>query len=142
MSTLTTYEVHTLKNGRWLIAAVHNEKAMALNEAREITGNRFFDGVKVMAELFDQNSGNTYARVLFNHDRTRKTGEPARQQTQRRNRPQHRNRSQRRPAAYQAKLAGEEKTAGQSSFMSTMMLLMLVMGSMASVLVAMSMFVK
>lgn len=49
-----TYEVQTLKDGRWMIEhRCHNENE-AIAEARDLFESRHIRGVKVVKEMFDQ----------------------------------------------------------------------------------------
>jgi len=67
MAQAATYEIHTLKGDRWLIDAILHDKESALNEARNLLASPHFIGVKVVAEIVNDETGQTSCRTLFNH---------------------------------------------------------------------------
>ncbi|MBL6957850.1 MAG: hypothetical protein ISR52_02640 [Rhodospirillales bacterium] len=133
MNNTTTYEIHTLKDGRWMITAVHNTREKAITEAREMTSNKFYDGIKVVAEIYEENSGNTFARTLFTHDPTNK--KPDRQ-------PRQAARSWSNDDDDDGEVVIPVVVKKPKSLMSTVWIAILVMLSLVSGLIAMSMFVE
>ncbi len=62
------YEIHVLKKGRWTIDhIVSNDKEGAINEAREMTTDKYLDGVKVIEEAVINDEGETRSRTIFNN---------------------------------------------------------------------------
>ena len=62
------YEIHVLKKGRWTIDhIVSNDKEGAINEAREMTADKYLDGVKVIEEAVINDEGETRSRTVFNN---------------------------------------------------------------------------
>ncbi len=74
MGQAATYEIHTLQGDRWLIDAVLDNKETALIEARNMFADPHLMGVKVIAELTNEDNGQTSCRTLFNQrkDQVRK----------------------------------------------------------------------
>ena len=62
------YEIHIHKKGRWIIDhIVSNDKEMAINEAREMTTDKYLSGVKVIEEAVINDEGETRTRTVFNY---------------------------------------------------------------------------
>lgn len=82
MAQSATYEIHTLQEGRWLIDAVLDNKETALAEARGMFADPHFMGVKVIAELVNEDNGMASCRTLFNQRRDKVSGKPVRGKAQ------------------------------------------------------------
>jgi hypothetical protein len=62
------YEIHIHKKGRWIIDhVVSNDKEGAINEAREMTTDKYLSGVKVIEEAVINDKGETRTRTVFNY---------------------------------------------------------------------------
>jgi len=82
MAQAATYEIHTLKGDRWLIDAILHDKESALNEARTLLASPHLIGVKVVAEIVNDETGQTSCRTLFNHRKDQERKAPVRRQVQ------------------------------------------------------------
>ncbi len=73
------YEIHVLKKGRWTIDhVVSDDKERAINEARDMTADKYLDGVKVIEETVINDDGETRSRTVFNNmkNKQKKKGKP------------------------------------------------------------------
>lgn len=75
------YEIHIHKKGRWIIDhVVSNDKERAINEARDMTTDKYLSGVKVIEEAVINDEGETRTRTVFNYvkgkDKNKKKGKP------------------------------------------------------------------
>ncbi|HEC91056.1 MAG TPA: hypothetical protein ENI55_05255 [Alphaproteobacteria bacterium] len=69
----TEYEIHILKKGRWTIDhIVSDDKEAAINEAREMTTDKYIDGVKVIEESVINDEGETRSRTVFNNTKKKR----------------------------------------------------------------------
>ncbi len=67
------YEIHVHKKGRWTIDhVVSNDKEAAVNEAREMTTDKYLSGVKVIEETVINDEGETRTRTVFNYVKGKK----------------------------------------------------------------------
>ncbi len=82
MAQAATYEIHTLQGNRWLIDAVLDNKETALAEARGMFADPHLMGVKVIAELVNEDNGQTSCRTLFNQRRDKVRRKPVRRAAQ------------------------------------------------------------
>ena len=62
---MRTYEIHILRNGRWKIDSVFDDKELALFEAQRMDGSGRYPGVRVIEEAFDEQDTNISARTIF-----------------------------------------------------------------------------
>jgi len=62
-----TYELRTLKDGRWLTEYRSYSQDDALFHARELVGSGHYLEVRVVAEMFDEIDGTYRERTLFKH---------------------------------------------------------------------------
>lgn len=62
-----TYELRTLKDGRWLTEYRSYSQDDALFHARELVGSRHYHEIRVVAEIFDETGGTYRERILFKH---------------------------------------------------------------------------
>lgn len=67
-----TYELRTLKDGRWLTEYRSYSQDDAIFHARELVGSRHYHEIRVVAETFDAAAGTYKERILFKH-RTQNT---------------------------------------------------------------------
>ena len=70
MAKQTQFEVLTLKNGDWLTDAHYSDREEALDEARNLYGQGHLDGVKVIGEIYDDQTGTSKEQTIF--DTTKK----------------------------------------------------------------------
>ena len=65
---MKSYELHTLKDGKWKIDSVFDDQETALQEARRAqTANRYTT-IRVIEEDYDQMSNQTATRTIFRAD--------------------------------------------------------------------------
>lgn len=65
---MKSYELHTLKDGKWKIDSVFDDQETALHEARRAqTANRYTT-IRVIEEDYDQMSNQTATRTIFRAD--------------------------------------------------------------------------
>ena len=65
---MKSYELHTLKDGKWKIDSVFDDEETALHEARRAqTANRYTT-IRVIEEDYDQMSNQTATRTIFRAD--------------------------------------------------------------------------
>jgi hypothetical protein len=62
---MKSFEIHTMRDGRWGIDSVFNDRDLALFEARRVDENRRYNGVRVIEEVYDETSGMTTHRTIF-----------------------------------------------------------------------------
>jgi hypothetical protein len=62
-----TFELRTLKDGRWLTEYRSYSQDDALFHARELVGSRHYLEVRVVAEVFDEIGGTYREKILFKH---------------------------------------------------------------------------
>ena len=70
MAKQTQFEVLTLKNGDWQTDAHYSDREEALDEARNLYGQGHLDGVKVIGEIYDDQTGTSKEQTIF--DTTKK----------------------------------------------------------------------
>ena len=73
------YEIHIHKKGRWIIDhIVSNDKERAVDEARDMTADKYLSGVKVIEETVINDEGETRSRTVFNYvkGKKKKKGKP------------------------------------------------------------------
>lgn len=60
-----SYEVYAHKGGNWNIDSVYDDKAEAMYEAKQLLESRHSTGVKVIEEIFDDETGDSRSKVIF-----------------------------------------------------------------------------
>ncbi len=61
----TIFEVHTLKGGTWMIDSTHKDRDAAMEVARSLYGEKVYDGVKVVKDVFDPVTNASKEIVIF-----------------------------------------------------------------------------
>ncbi len=61
----THYEVHALRNGRWLIDCAAKEPEQAIREAKDILRDAEVRGARVVKEIWNPSTNTTAARIIF-----------------------------------------------------------------------------
>lgn len=59
------YEVHTLKGGQWVIDSTYPDKETSIEVAKQLHGEKRFEGIKVIKDTFDPNTGQGKELVVF-----------------------------------------------------------------------------
>ena len=65
MSSLTAYEIHVYSGGKWQIAAIFDDRELALLEARRLDEARKYSAIRVVEELFDGAANATVSKTIF-----------------------------------------------------------------------------
>jgi len=66
---MVTYEVRTLKDGRWMTDFRSADRDEAIHQARELVAARHFHEIRVVSEVFSESEKTFRERVLFKHRR-------------------------------------------------------------------------
>ena len=59
------FEIHTYKDGRWLIDALFDDRDLAVLEAKRIDQSKRYAGVLVIEETYDEATNNATWRTIF-----------------------------------------------------------------------------
>ena len=59
------YEVHTLKGGQWVIDSTYPDRESSIEVAKQLHGEKRFDGVKVIRDTFDPKTGDGKEIVVY-----------------------------------------------------------------------------
>ena len=65
MAKTVSYEIHSVRDGNWTIVGVHDNKAEAIHQARQLLTSKTQHGVKVIEETYDAESDRTTSAVVF-----------------------------------------------------------------------------
>ena len=65
MAKTVSYEIHSYKSGNWTIVGVHNNKAEAIHQARQLLTSKTQQGVKVIEEKYDDETDRTTSATVF-----------------------------------------------------------------------------
>ena len=66
------FEVHTLKGGQWVIDSTYPDKDTSIEVAKQLHGEKRFDGIKVIKDTFDPKTGQGKELVVFDTSKTQK----------------------------------------------------------------------
>lgn len=69
MSTQTTFEVHTLKGGQWQVDSTYQQRDKAIEVARSLFGEKVFEGVKVIQDKYDPNTGDNRETIIYDSNK-------------------------------------------------------------------------
>ncbi len=69
-----TFEVQSYRGGNWHIDSVHDDKEMAVHAARVLLESRHHIAVRVIREIYDEESGVAKASTVFKADKTKDRG--------------------------------------------------------------------
>ncbi|MEE9544010.1 MAG: hypothetical protein V3V55_00235 [Rhodospirillales bacterium] len=70
MGSHISYEIYSYKSGNWVIDSVHDDKAMALHQAKLLIGSPHHIGIRVIEESYDEASDKTVSKVIFKKQKT------------------------------------------------------------------------
>ena len=59
------YEVHTLKGGQWIIDSTYPDREASIEVAKQLHGEKRFDGIKVIKDTFDTKTGQGKEIVVY-----------------------------------------------------------------------------
>ncbi|MCH8213818.1 MAG: hypothetical protein IIC54_07080 [Proteobacteria bacterium] len=65
MATTVSYEVYSLREGRWNLDSVYDDRGLALDEARHLLKRRHQKGVKVVKENYDDETNKAIPTTIF-----------------------------------------------------------------------------
>ena len=81
MSKTTTFEIYSFKNGDWMIDSVHDDKQMALHQARMLLESPHHMAIRVLQEVYDDEIDKSMSSVVFKQqkgdEKRKKTSPPA-----------------------------------------------------------------
>ena len=69
MAKSVSYEVLSTRGDSWTIESVYDDRDVALYEARSLRENRHLKAVKVIQEIYDDETDRTISRTIFNEAR-------------------------------------------------------------------------
>ncbi|MDF1793907.1 MAG: hypothetical protein P1U88_18490 [Thalassobaculaceae bacterium] len=70
------FEVHTLKGGQWVIDSTYPDKDTAIEVAKQLHGEKRFEGIKVIKDTFDPKTGQGKELVVFDTSKAPKDRPP------------------------------------------------------------------
>ncbi len=80
MSKTTTFEIYSFKNGDWMIDSVHDDKQMALHQARMLLESPHHMAIRVLQEVYDDEADTSMSSVVFKQqkgdEKRKKTAPP------------------------------------------------------------------
>lgn len=59
------FEVHTLKGGQWVIDSTYPDRDSSIEVAKQLHGEKRFEGIKVIKDTFDAKTGQGKELVVF-----------------------------------------------------------------------------
>lgn len=59
------FEVHTLKGGQWVIDSTYPDRDTSIEVAKQLHGEKRFEGIKVIKDTFDPKTGQGKELVVF-----------------------------------------------------------------------------
>ncbi len=65
MAATVSYEVYSLREGRWTLDSVYDDRGLALDEARHLLKRRHQKGVKVVKENYDDETNKSIPATIF-----------------------------------------------------------------------------
>ena len=65
MATTISFEILTFKNGNWMVDSVHDDKKLAIHQARLLLDGRHHNAVRVMEESYDEATDRAMSKVVF-----------------------------------------------------------------------------
>jgi len=65
MAARSLFEVHTLKGGQWIIDSTYSDRDSAIEVAKQLYGEKRFQGIKVIKDTFDAATGDGKEIVVF-----------------------------------------------------------------------------
>lgn len=66
MAMVSTFEILSLKGGRWEVMAVVKSKNEAISQAEHHLKKGFFSAIEVIEERYDEETGKSTSLVIFN----------------------------------------------------------------------------
>ena len=73
MALIISFEIYSYRNGNWTVDSVHDDKQLALHQARLLLDGRHHNAIKVMEETYDEETDKSTSKVVFSK---KKSDEP------------------------------------------------------------------
>lgn len=70
MSTTSSFEILSLKSGKWETEGIDTDKSSAIQHAQEALKSRFLTAVKIIEERYDEETGESNSFIIFNKKKT------------------------------------------------------------------------
>lgn len=96
MATTISYEVLSLRRGKWEVESVTENKSEAISRANETLGSGHFNAVKVIGEKFNDETGETSSFTVLNKENRRSSKDANYSGTEKRKKSERRKKSDRR----------------------------------------------
>ena len=62
---MKAFEIHIFREGKWKIDSVFDDRELAIFDAERMYAGGRYSGIRVIEEIFDENTGETRSRTLF-----------------------------------------------------------------------------
>ena len=62
---MKAYEIHTFQKGAWKMDSVFDDRDLAMNEAKKVDDANRYSGVRVIEEIYDESTDETFTRIIF-----------------------------------------------------------------------------
>lgn len=129
MSDMKAFEIHTYTGGKWKIDSVFDDRDLAIFEASRMEGSGRYSGVRVVEEIFLEQTQETKTRTIYrgskieaaNAAELRKSQNVRQQATQNRQRRQT-------EAAQRSRMAAKHRIQRKSSPVRLIVLTVLILG--------------
>ena len=82
MAKLTSFELQTYQNNQWKIDSVFDDKQLAVYEAQRLQNAGRYSGIRVVQEIFDEESGTSQTRIAFRGSKVEAVNAQAREKAQ------------------------------------------------------------
>jgi hypothetical protein len=65
MAPIVTFEIYSYRNGNWTLDSVHDDKQLAIHQARLLLDGRHHNAIKDMEESYDEATDKSMSKVVF-----------------------------------------------------------------------------
>ncbi len=73
MAPNVSFEIYSYRNGNWSVDSVHDDKQLAIHQARLLLESRHHMAIKIMEESYDEATDKSTSKVVFSK---KKSDEP------------------------------------------------------------------
>ncbi len=73
MARTVTYEIYTFKNGNWMVDSVHDDKQLAIHQARLLLDSRHHMAIRVVEESYDEAADRASSKVVYSKKKSDET---------------------------------------------------------------------
>lgn len=73
MAPTVSYEIYSYRNGNWTVDSVHDDKQLAIHQARLLLDSRHHKAIRVVEESYDEATDRASSKVVFSK---KKSDEP------------------------------------------------------------------